>query len=446
MTAHGTDAIRPAARLGLWSGVGLVVANMIGAGVFISTGFMAQEMGPGPILLAWATGMALALCGATAYAAVARAVPRSGGEYRYLSELLHPSLGYLAGWASLLVGFSAPIAVSAVAAGSFLATLLPVEPRSFGAALIVALTVAHAVGLRPSATTQNALVGIKALLLLGFTAVGLAAVPSFSPSWTAPQAPAAGALATFATSLFYIAFAFSGWNATAYAAEEFARPERDVPRAMLLGCALVGTLYLLLNFVFVASLTPERATVVFDYEARRVTLGHLVMQDAAGPLGGAAMSILATVAFASSISAMTFVGPRVYAAMARDGFLPRVLAGREGEPPAASIVLQGVLALVLLYTHRVQEVLGNVGAILTLFAALTATGVFRVRRLRPSLPAPGPLTLAAAAVYALSAAGMLYLGFRNSLPLVGWVLVVSVAGLAAYRLSARRLPPPAAGA
>src|SRR5687768_15656354 len=148
-------------RLGLWSGVGLVAANMIGAGVFLSAGFMAQEMGPGLIMLAWVVGTAVALAGTRAYGAVARLVPRSGGEYRYLSELLHPSLGYLAGWTSLLVGFSAPIAVSAAAAGHFAATLVPVDPIATGAAAIVVLTGLHAGGFSLSRRTQDVLVGFK---------------------------------------------------------------------------------------------------------------------------------------------------------------------------------------------------------------------------------------------------------------------------------------------
>ena len=131
--------------LGLKSGIGLVIANMVGAGVFLSTGFMAQSLTPGQILLAWVIGGVLALCGAKAYAEVARLVPEGGGEYRYLSSLMHPALGYLAGWASLLVGFSAPTALDAIAAGAFARAVVPaLEPRLVGAVLIIVLTFVHA--------------------------------------------------------------------------------------------------------------------------------------------------------------------------------------------------------------------------------------------------------------------------------------------------------------
>jgi APA family basic amino acid/polyamine antiporter len=423
--------------LGPWSGVGLVAANMIGAGVFLSTGFMAQQMGPATILLAWLVGALLALAGALAYSAVARLLPRSGGEYRYLSSLLHPALGYLAGWASLLLGFSAPVAVDALAAGAFAGTLLPgLDARAVGSALIGALTVLHAAGLRLSRWTQDLLVLVKAALLLGFVGVGLALGRNAWPSWAPPEAHAGLPLGAFATSLFFIAFAFSGWNAAAYAAEEFREPERDVPRAMLVGCALVGTLYLLVNWVFVANLTPEQARAVFEYETSRVTLGHLVMEGIVGPTGARVMSGFVIVALVSAISAMTFAGPRVYAAMAADGYLPRALAGRAGRPPAWSIVLQGAVALLILHLHEVAEAMQNLGAILTLFAGLTAASLAWVR-LRGEARPPAPAVLAGL-VYAGSAAYMLYFGFRGKSHLVVWLAAVALAALLAWALAARR--------
>lgn len=420
-------------HLGLASGVGLVVANMVGAGVFLSAGFMAQDMGPGPILLAWLVGAVIALCGAKAYAQVAVWVPRSGGEYRFLSELLHPALGYLAGWASLLVGFSAPIAVNAIAAGAFAATIVPgLEPRLTGVVAIVVLTALHAVGLRTSKLTQNALVVVDALLLLGFVSVGLALGRNDWPSWTPPNGSAGFPLEAFVRSLFFIAFAFAGWNAAAYAASEFREPVRDVPRAMLIGCALVAVLYLLVNWVFVANLTPEEGRAVFEYESKRITLGHLVVKDLLGEAGGIAMSFLSLTAFLAATSAMTLVGPRVYAAMADDGFLPQALAARTGRAPTGSVLLQAALALVLLFTHTLQQVLTNVGAILTLFAALVSLSIFRVRFGRSSLKKPDDLTLVAAAVHVGSAAYMLYFGFRGSTHLLVWVIGVAAAALLAY--------------
>lgn len=428
--------------LGLKSGIGLVIANMVGAGVFLSTGFMAQSLSPGLILLAWLIGAVLALCGAAAYAEVARLVPEGGGEYRYLSSLMHPALGYLAGWASLLVGFSAPTALDALAAGAFARAVVPgLEPRLVGALLILVLTAVHALGLHLSARVQNVLVGVKVLLLAGFVGVGV-----FFGSWAWPTWVAASPTATPVNevlgSLFFIAFAFSGWNAAIYAADEFEKPERNVPRAMLIGCLAVGALYLVVNFIFVANLTPAQGSVVFQYDDfaqlkgqfEQVTLGQAVMASLLGPLAAKVMSGVMLLLFISAMSAMLLVGPRVYAAMAKDGYLPAFLGAREGKPPTGAVLLQGALALLLLFTHDVRSVLSNVGAILVLFAALTVSGLFvaKARGKDPSV-----VSLLCAGVYVLSAGWMLFVGFKNSPTLLAWVGVVALLGLGAFALTRR---------
>lgn len=426
-------------RLGLFSGMGMVIANMIGAGVFLSTGFMAQELTPRQILLAWAIGAFLALAGARAYAGLARIVPKSGGEYQYLSTLVHPALGYLAGWASLLLGFSAPIAIDAVAAGAFAKTLSAgIDPKLFAALLIVLLTSVHAVRLRFSVNTQNVLVLVKILLVVGFMAVGLAGGRNAWPEWQPPARFESFPLGPFMQNLFYIAFAFSGWNAAIYAASEFRDPKRDVPRAMLLGCGIVGVLYLFVNWVFVANLTPEQCKVVFTYETARITLGHLIMKNLVGDFGAACMSVLAIVAFISAVSAMTFLGPRVYAAMARDGFLPRILQAKEGKPPVGAVILQGAIALFLVFAYQLQEVLNNVGAILTLFSALTVSSLFWICFRRKEYGRPAAAALVAALFYLLLSAVMLYFGFKKSPTLNLWVGASILAALIGYFFTKRR--------
>ncbi len=425
--------------LDLASGVGLVVANMIGAGVFLSAGFMAQELSAGWILAAWLIGALLAMAGARTYAEASVLIPRSGGEYRYLSELIHPAVGYLAGWASLLVGFSAPMAISAYGAAAFsFAVLESGNPRLGASALIVVLTLFHSLGLKLSKWTQNGLVVLKGLLVLGFVGLGISAGSNEWPTWVPASGNLDFAALPFATSLFFVAYAFSGWNAAAYTAEEFRDPKRDVPRAMLIGCALVGVVYLLVNWVLIANLTPERAKVVFSYEEARVTLGHLVAQDFLGDSGSSIMSIGISIAMLSSVSAMMLVGPRVYAEMARDGFLPAALRGRPGVPPRASIVIQGVLAIALLHLHTIGELLSNVAGVLILFSAMVAVGLFLVPRRRTDLATPRPWALAAAAVYALSSIWMLYNAFAAQTSLLPWLVVLGAVGLGAYLVTVRR--------
>jgi len=435
--AGAAEPVREA-RLRLGSGVGLVAANMIGSGVFLSAGFMAQDMGPGAILLAWVVGGVLALSGAIAYGAVARMVPKSGGEYRYLSELLHPSLGYLAGWASLLVGFSAPIAADALAAGAFTRTLVPgVSPTTVGTGFVIALTAVHALRGRASVRTQNGLVIVKALLLGGFVLAGLALGSTAAPGWTPPSGAQGIPMAAFAGSLFYVAFAYSGWNAAVYAAEEFEDPERNVPRSMVYGTLAVAALYLAVNWVFVANLTPQDATVVFRYETDQVTLGHSVLARLVGPRAGAVWSAATVLVFLSAMSAMIFLGPRVYAAMARDGFLPRALCGREGRPAAAAVWLQCALALAIVYTQPLRAILLQVGAILVFFAALTALGLV-VARVRGRTPRPDALALGAAIVYVASSVFMFWKAFADQPKLLVWLAVAAAAGVVAWAVQHRR--------
>lgn len=419
--------------LGLASGIGLVVASMVGAGVFLSAGFMAQELSAGLILIAWVVGALLAMAGARTYAEVSVLIPRSGGEYRYLSELIHPAVGYLAGWASLLVGFAAPTAISAYGAAAFaFAVLGPGDARWGATGLILALSLFHATELRLSKWTQNSLIVVNGMLLVGFVAVGLSLGSHEWPTWVAPGRSTGFSALPFATSLFFVAYAFSGWNAAAYAAEEFRHPTRDVPRAMLIGCSVVGVLYLLVNWVLVANLTPAQAEVVFQYEEARVTLGHLVAEDLLGEIGSSIMSMAIAVAMLSSTSAMLLVGPRVYAEMARDGFLPSALRGKPGAPPRASVFVQGALGIILLHLHSIGELLSNVAGVLVLFSALVAVGLLFVKRRRPDLPSPRPQALFAAFVYAGSSAWMLYNAFKSQTGLLPWLGVVGVAGLVGY--------------
>ncbi len=417
----------PERHLGLKSGIGLVVANMVGAGVFISAGFMAQDLGPSQILIAWAVGAVLALCGVVAYAEVARLMPRSGGEYRYLSQLWHPFLGYLAGWTSLLIGFSAPIAVDAYAAGAFAHKLTPwLDPNLFGVLLVVMLTLSHAVGLRTSARVQNVLFGVKVVLLVAFIGVGVAFGRWAFPAWE-PAHPSTGfPIGAFAGSLFFIAFAFSGWNAAVYAAEEFHEPAKNVPRAMLIGCGAVALLYLVLNYVFIANLTPTDDMSDWYMKTQdQVTLGHAVMARLIGEAGARIFSGVIVLLFMSAMSAMMLVGPRVYAAMASDGVLPAWLKAQEGKPPVRSVLLQGAIATGLILAPDVRGKLEAIGALLVLFAAFTVTGLFRARFDKTGkFEKPSALSLVAAAVYGLSALWMLYFGFfRNPAGSPHWLLL-----------------------
>lgn len=414
---------------------------MVGVGVLTNTGYMAARLGPGAILLSWLVGGVMAMCGARAYAELARAIPRSGGEYRYLSDLLHPFCGTLSGWTSLLVGFAAPIALCAATAGPFFATLVAgAPPRLVGAVLIVLATASQAFHLHWSKRTQDGLALVKGLLIIGFVVVGLALGARAAPSWRAPEAPVGVPIRPFAVSLAYVAFAYSGWNAAAYAAEEFHDPARTVPRAMLLGTALVTVIYLVVNAIFVANLTGERLTGWLAQDTTRITLAHLLMEKLAGAGAARVISLVVVLSLASSIVSMTLVGPRVAAAMAEEGFLPRAFAGTVGRPPVRSVLLQSGLALALLGTQSFEALLRSIGAILTLASALTVASLGRLRFGRTPFRRPSAGVMAAAGVYLAGAGWMLWFALADDPRVLLWLAVVVAAAALAHGTAARRRP------
>jgi len=443
-----------ARKLGLWSGVGIVIANMIGAGVLTTPGFMAMDLAPSYILLAWLVGGVAALSGARAYAAVAQAIPRSGGEYRYLSTLWHPMLGYLAGWTSLLVGFSQPVALDTQLVGYYTATLgVDIPWRVVTAVVIVLVTALHAFDLRASRRGQNLLVAVKLVLVIGFVVVGLVAGSNAWPEWR-PKASEHGLpLAPFFQSLVFIAFCYSGWNAAIYASEEFREPRRDVPRAMLIGCGVVMVLYLVVNWVFVANLTPSHYGAWIGDDPDRITLGHVLMKNLIGVTGAKIMSVFMIVALLSAASAMTMIGPRVYAAMARDGYLPAAFAGKDDRPPVWSVLLQGAIAMAVAMTTSFIKAISTVGAVLTLMAALTALGVFKLQFDDRRTEKPGTAALIAAAIFVVLSGWMLYFAFTSpllntvQLPVVGkvasplvWLAFIVLVTVLYAAWSARRRP------
>jgi amino acid transporter len=358
-------------RLGTTSLAAIVVANMIGAGVFTTSGFALADLGsPGRVMAAWAIGGVIALTGAVCYGALAMRMSESGGEYLFLSRSLHPFAGFLAGWVSLLAGFTGAIAVAAEAAQAYLEPWLPAGmPLDLvGTLAIVATGLLHARGVGPGARVQNTVVAVKMLLLLALVGVGWSSIPATE------TAPASGSLevGAFVTTLMWVSLSYSGWNAAVYVAGEARDPERSLPRALLGGTVLVTVLYLGLNWVFVHAAPVEALAGKRDIAA-----------VAAEALGGARLEglvrVILVLALLTSISSMVMIAPRVYAKMADDGVLPRVLAFT-GEAPRAAIAMQVGLAVTVLWASGLRELLTNLGWILSAFTGLTVWALVRLRR------------------------------------------------------------------
>ena len=356
-------------QVGLGSATALVVASMIGTGVFTTSGFLLADLkSPWLVLLVWLLGGVLATLGALSYGALARRIPESGGEYIFLSKTLHPQAGHVAGWLSLLVGFSAPLAAGSFAFGEYTKTWLPgLTPKLTGSMLLLTFSVVHALHVQRGVWVQNAAVLLKVLLIALFAGLAVARLPGLPPV-------AAGEFhaGTFAVSLVWVSFSYAGWNTAVYIGGEVRDPERNLPLALLLGTLLVTVLYLALNAVFVFSAPMEQL-------AGKLEVGRL----AAGALGGRiwaeAFSALIAIGLLSFVSSMVFAGPRICARMAGDGYLPCWLAGHDG-PPRTAIALQSGLALVFLWSASYQTLLSFIGFTLNLCTAATVLGLIRLRR------------------------------------------------------------------
>lgn len=380
------DGLRAPPRfIGYRTAVMIVIANMVGTGVFTTLGFQAEAVPDGAaLLLLWALGGLIALCGALCYAELAAAVPRSGGEYHLLARTWHPALGRLAGWVSVTVGFSAPVALAAMALGSYTATFLPVDPTLIAVAALIVVTALHAVDLELGGAFQVAATVVKIVVVALFCAAGLAAgpVPGSAGLMPGPDTLAAVLGAPFGLALIYSAYAYSGWNAAAYVVDEVENPQSTVPRALVHGTLAVTLSYLLLNLVFLR-------TVALPELQGTVEVGALSARNLFGEWGGALVSLALSLLLVSTISAMVLAGPRVLDVIGQDAPALRFLTvrNRRGAPTRAVLLQQG-LALLFVLTGSFEAVLTFAGFTLTLFALLTVAGMVRLRIREPSLPRP----------------------------------------------------------
>ena len=368
---------------------GLVVASMVGAGVFTTSGFaLADLRDPRLVLLAWGVGAIVAVCGAASYGLLARHLPDGGGEYLFLARLVHPAAGFVAGWVSLLAGFTGAAALAAVAFEAYAVpdpARPPWLPRGVVAAALVAVcTVPHALHTSRGALLQNLAITAKALLLAVFVGWSLLRVGDWRGGALPPAAGATSPLPlAFATGVMWIGLSYSGFNAAVYVAGEARHARRAVPRAMLLATLAVCGLYLLLNAAFVLAPPPAAVAGAADVAAR-----------AAAWVGGRPLEglirVAVCVALATSVSSAAMAGPRVYAAMAADGLFPRAFAPRR-TPPRAAVLLQGALTAAVVFVGDVRALLGYLGLTLGISSAGAVASLFLIRHRTGRAPGRFPV-------------------------------------------------------
>lgn len=439
-------------RIGIVSATALVVSNMIGTGIFTTTGFLAGDLGsPVAVILIWVVGGAVALAGALCYVELALNFPRSGGEYVYLSEAWGPAWGFINGWISFFAGFSAPIAAAALAMSAYLGLsdagrVVPIGPLTLHlgdaqllACLVVAIfTLLNVFGVREVGRLQTVLTVLKltvicGLLILGFS-IGSGDTDHLLQS--IERSSGLSLFEQFAISLVFVYFGYSGWNAATYVAGEIHEPERTLPIAILAGTASVTLLYVALNtlYVYGASLDGLKGVVAVG-----TTVAGALFGDEIGRLFSLALaaSLLATV------NAMCFVGPRVYYAMATNGAFFSVASTihAKWKSPWIAVVMQGVCVLLLIVLPTFRDLVVYIGFTLYLFTALSVLGLFKLRR-RPGwkkfawLDRSYPLI---PILYVAMSGWVLVFSIRAAPVASGMALATVIAGALAWHLKTRYL-------
>jgi APA family basic amino acid/polyamine antiporter len=366
--------------------VAVIIANMIGTGVFTSLGFQLLEIQSGfALLMLWAVGGLTALCGALTYAELGAALPRSGGEYNFLSHCYHPAAGFVGGWVSSTIGFSAPVALAAMTFGAYLSSVFPgLSENALAVGLIIVLTVVHSTTHRNSARMQWLFTLIKVLLIGGFciAAVLLVDQPQpirFRPTGIDWQVIFSG---QFAVALIYVSYAYMGWNAATYLSSELAQPQRSLPAILVSGSLIVMVAYVALNFVFLYS-TP------MDAMRGNVEVGYISSQFIFGEAGAAFTGVVMSLLLVSTVSAMTMAGPRVLQVIGEDFSVFRFLSvlNRHGIPRRA-IIFQSALAMGFVFSSSFESVLVFSGFSLALNNFFTVLGIFVLRHRQPDLKRP----------------------------------------------------------
>ncbi|MDA1075426.1 MAG: amino acid permease [Proteobacteria bacterium] len=366
--------------------ISVVVANMIGTGVFTSLGFQLLDIQSGFVLMMlWAVGGVTAICGALCYAELGAALPRSGGEYNFLSQIYHPGMGFVAGWVSATIGFAAPTALAAITFGAYLNSVLPsVAIVPSACALVLALTAMHAYSRGSSGRVQRIFTTLKIVLIVGFCTAAFVLVDAPQPIVFVPSDGDGTLLfsGAFAVALIYVNYAYTGWNAATYLTGELDNPQRNLPVTLFVGTVLVALLYLWLNYTFLM------AAPLADMQGK-VEIGYIAAQHIFPQQGARVMGIVLALLLVSTVSAMILAGPRVLQMIGQDfaafGILSKI--NRHGVPYVA-ICVQSLMSIVFIATASFDSILVFAGFTLGLSTLFTVVGVFWLRVRRPDLPRP----------------------------------------------------------
>ena len=369
-------------EISLGSSLLIVIGNIIGVGIFTTSGLIAGELGESRwVIGVWLVGGGLALVGALCYSVLARETPRAGGEYAFLYPAFGPLIAFYSGWASLLIGFSAPIAAGAIGLAAYAGPLLPFSTsgdfasKATPAFVVLLVTAGISFGLRFGVRLHSVLTVLNLGLLILFAAAILWQSGSSSHLAAVLESqtgPGTFSFATLGSTVIFVMFAYSGWNAAAYVAEEVRNPRLNIPVALVSGTVFVIAAYLLINLAYFSAVPVAELS-------GQIAVADIAARASFGPWGSGFVSLLIGTSIVSSITAMSIAGPRVYFAMARDGLLPEVLSRVDSrrKVPTYAIWFQAAVAVILILIARFQEILLAAGVVMVFFTTITVATLLK---------------------------------------------------------------------
>lgn len=389
-TGRAGETGRP--KIGWFTAACVLVSNIIGGGIFTTTGFMARDLGD-PILIValWIVGALLAMAAAMSYSELPAAMPRAGGDYVYLRHAYGPFIGFLSGWTSFTVGFGAGIAAAAVSFASYALRLVPFADDNSMVSKIVALvlvwimTAVHAAGTGAGGRLQRVLTTTKVLAIVLLIFGGFLFGHGSWEHVVQPGPQVNPGLGPLIVALIFVIYTYLGWNVVGYIAEEISDPQRTIPKIVIAGTAFVAMLYVLLNLVYLYAL-PVSALA----QAPILPVAEKAAAALWGPASAQLVTTLLCLSLAGGVSAMVWAGPRAYFAMAQDGVFPSFFKtlGSTAGVPVRAILLQSAWSSLLILTGTFEQLVIFSGFILSIFTALTISSVILLRRRQPKLHRP----------------------------------------------------------
>ncbi len=431
-------------KIGLFTATAIVVANMVGTGVFTSLGFQVAGLQSGfTIMLLWITGGIVAFTGALCYGELGSMFPQSGGEYNYLSKIYHPALGFAAGWVSVTVGFAAPVAAAAMALGAYAkGAYTSINPLYLAAIVVIFISFIHANSLKAGSYFQNYTTSFKVLAVLVIIAFGLTSQQTGDLVFSYHTSVGDEVFSSsFATSFFFVSLAYSGWNAAGYIASDMESPQSNLPKALLYGTILVTFLYVAINFVFMyvtplAEMSNEHGPIV---DIAGVAAKHIF-----GNAGGKIMSSIIAFLLISTISAMIIAGPRVTQSIGNDHPVFKLFSKTTSKGvPAIAIVTQCLISLFFIFSASFSQVVIYISFTLNLFTFLAVLGIIVMRVKRPHLERPYktwgypivPL------LFLLITGWLMYIGLMSNLKESIFGLLTAASGIVIYLIWGKKEVP-----